>query len=160
MSGTDYPAPGLLRRLAAMVYDAFLVIPLLMFVVALAMGLRELLGEGGEELLSPMLVQSLTVLSVVGFFSAFWLKGGQTLGMQAWRIRLVASAGNELTFGRTVTRIGAALLSAACLGMGYWWCLIDRRKRSWHDHLSGTELVLLPKKNKAGRRRGSGATQE
>ena len=42
-----------------------------------------------------------------------------------------------------------ALLSAACLGLGYLWKLVDRNHRYWHDYLSGTRLVLLPKRGKA-----------
>ena len=34
------------------------------------------------------------------------------------------------------------------LGLGYLWCLVDRRNRYWHDYLSGTELILLPKQEK------------
>jgi uncharacterized RDD family membrane protein YckC len=117
--------------------------------VAAAMGIRQVLGSAADELLPPILVQSLVVICCVGFFAVFWLKSGQTLGMQAWRIKLVPMPGYDLTFGRAVTRCGSALLSVACLGMGYWWCLFDRRRRCWHDYLSGTELVLLPKKPKS-----------
>ncbi len=35
------------------------------------------------------------------------------------------------------------------LGLGYLWCLVDRRGRYWHDYLSGTELILLPKREKS-----------
>lgn len=140
--------PGLPRRLAAIVYDTLLVLPMIMVCVAIALGLRKLLGGAADALLPAALVQAIAVLCCIGFFAVFWLKSGQTLGMQAWRIKLVAMPGNELTFGRVVTRCGSALFSAACLGMGYWWCLFDRRNRCWHDYLSGTELVLLPKKKK------------
>jgi uncharacterized RDD family membrane protein YckC len=142
------PTPGLLRRLAAIIYDTLLVVPLIMVCVGATLLARKALGAAGEDLLPPFLVRSIVVLCCVGFFSVFWLKSGQTLGMQAWRIRLVPSPGNELTFGRTVTRCGSALLSAACLGLGYLWCLFDRRGRSWHDLLSGTELELLPKRSR------------
>ncbi|MFK7828410.1 MAG: RDD family protein [Congregibacter sp.] len=142
------PAPGLLRRLAAILYDTFLVLPLIMVSVALALGVRLLLGSLGDALLPPIAVQTIAVCCCIGFFAVFWMKSGQTLGMQAWRLKLVPMPGNEITFGRVVTRCGSALFSAACLGIGYWWCLFDRRKRCWHDYLSGTELVLMPKKNK------------
>ena len=142
------PAPGLLRRLAAMIYDTLLVIPLVMACVGGSLLLRRALGSAGDDLLPPIVVQAIVVVCCVGFFSVFWLKSGQTLGMQAWRIKLVAAPGNELTFGRTVTRCGSALLSAACFGLGYLWCLVDRRGRSWHDLLSGTELKLLPKRSR------------
>ena len=47
-----------------------------------------------------------------------------------------------------VDRCLGALLSAACLGLGYLWCLVDRRGRYWHDYLSHKELILLPKREK------------
>lgn len=149
MSDPMEPKPaGIFRRLGAIVYDTLLVVPLIMFMVAMIMGARAFLGVAGDEILPPIVVQSLAVIACVGFFAVFWLKNGQTLGMQAWRLKLVPMAGNELTFGRAVTRCGAALLSAACFGLGYLWCLVDRRKLCWHDYLSGTELIVLPKRPK------------
>lgn len=144
------PAPGLLRRLVAIVYDTLLVVPLIMVCVAIALGVRHASGGAGEDVLPPWIVQAISVVCCIGFFGIFWSKSGQTLGMQAWRIKLVPSPGNQLTLGRIVTRCAAALLSAACFGLGYLWCLIDRRRRTWHDHLSGTELVLLPRKSRDG----------
>lgn len=148
MDEAPLPPPGLLRRLIAMVYDTLLVIPLIMAVTAVILGIRHLLGEVADDLLPPAVVQSIAIFCCIGFFSIFWLKSGQTLGMQAWRLKLVPMAGNELSFGRVVTRCGGALLSAACFGLGYLWCLVDRRRRCWHDYLSGTELVLLPKSSR------------
>lgn len=140
--------PSLPRRLAAIVYDTLLVLPLIMVTVGIALGIRTLLGASGEALLPAWVVQCIAIACCIGFFAVFWLKSGQTLGMQAWRIKLVAMPGNELSFGRVVTRCCSALFSAACLGLGYLWCLFDRRGRSWHDYLSGTELQLMPKKPK------------
>ncbi|MEM6605778.1 MAG: RDD family protein [Pseudomonadota bacterium] len=144
----QYPAPSLLRRVAAIVYDSLLVIPLVMACVAAALGAKVSMGSAGEDVLSPFVVQGVAVTACIGFFSVFWLKSGQTLGMQAWRIKLVPTTGNELTFGRVVTRCGSALLSFACLGVGYLWCMVDPKRRTWHDHLSGTELILLPKSSR------------
>jgi len=147
------PPPGLLRRLAAMLYDTFLVLPLIMLSVALALGLYVSLvkltgGVPDPEALSPALRQLIIVITVVGFFSIFWIKSGQTLGMQAWRVQLVTVEGGSLTMKHCLLRALGALLSAACLGLGYLWCLVDREKRYWHDMLSGTRLVTLPKRKK------------
>jgi uncharacterized RDD family membrane protein YckC len=128
-----------------MLYDALLVVALVGVVNAFALGLMAWSSDGAEQLLNPHLVQALTMLTVVGFFSLFWVKNGQTLGMQAWRIRLVDFQGGSPTVARAIVRCAGALLSAACLGLGYLWCLVDHKKRYWHDYLSGTELVLLPK---------------
>ncbi len=143
--------PSLARRLAAIAYDTFLVLPLIMLSVALGLGLKNLITGGtpdasGASLLDIALVRVLATTTVIGFYSAFWLKNGQTLGMQAWRIKLVSSDGAKLSFGRALRRCLGAFVSTVCLGAGYWWCLFDSKKRSWHDHFSGTELILVQKK--------------
>ena len=144
-------SPFLLRRLAAMTYDTFLVLPLVMASVALVMGARTLLGLGpsaeGIVQLNAQLVQLVALLTVVVFFGWFWLKNGQTLGMQAWRIKLQTFSGGSPSLGQVALRCLGALLSAACFGLGYLWCLVDKNHRYWHDYISSTELVLLPKKN-------------
>lgn len=146
-------SPSLPRRLAAMIYDTLLVLPLIMTAVALFMGLRTLVGLGpaadGTVQLDAWLVQLIALATTIGFFCAFWVKSGQTLGMQAWRIKLVGFGGASPRPWRLVLRCLAAVLSIACLGLGYLWCLVDRRGRYWHDYISRTELVLLPKRKKA-----------
>lgn len=128
-----------------MLYDTLLVIALVVVVNALALAVLARVTAGENQVLNPHLVQLLTALSVVGFFSLFWLQNGQTLGMQAWRIKLVDFSGGPPSFGKTLLRCGGASISAACLGLGYLWCLVDRNHRYWHDYLSRTELILLPK---------------
>lgn len=139
------PSPSLLRRLAAMVYDLLLVIALVAVINAIALGILVKVTSGEQQTLGPHLVQLLTALTIVGFFSLFWIKNGQTLGMQAWRIKLVDFDGSPPTLGKCVVRCCGAALSVACLGLGYLWCMVDRNNRYWHDYLSRTELVLLPK---------------
>lgn len=158
MSTTEHtdkhkPHPILARRLAAILYDTFLVLPLIMAGVALSMGVRALLfgsveGDLGQAELNPHLVQLIILIILIGFFSWFWIRSGQTLGMQAWRIKLVSLNGQPVTARMTIIRTLAATLSAACLGAGYLWCLVDSNRRCWHDQLSGTELILLPKLDK------------
>ena len=144
--------PGLLRRLAAMTYDLFLVLPLIMAAVAVATLIAvSLTGESVERYeatLHPALVQSIALACTALFFGYFWRLKGQTLGMQAWRLKLVSRRSEEITVAQVVIRCLGAAVSAAALGLGYLWCLIDRQGLSWHDHLSGTALELLPKKDK------------
>lgn len=146
------PSPFILRRLAAMVYDTLLVLPLIMASVALFLGGRTLLmgspGEGEVVQLNAYLVRLVALLTVFGFFCWFWIKNGQTLGMQAWRIKLVDFAGNKPGAWQSLVRCLGALLSATCLGLGYLWCLVDKHGRYWHDYISRTELVLVPKREK------------
>jgi uncharacterized RDD family membrane protein YckC len=142
--------PMLPRRLAAMLYDTLLVLPIIMASVALSMGARALIFAGGEQdinqqALNPQLVQLIALITATLFFSWFWLRSGQTLGMQAWRIKLVSINGEPLTARQAIIRCLGATLSALCLGIGYWWSLFDPHRRCWHDYISGSELILLPK---------------
>ena len=154
---TDIPRPGLPRRLAAIIYDTLLVLPLVMAAVALTIGGMALAtylhtlatgNAGGVQhggALPPWLVQLLCAATVLGFYCHFWRKGGQSLGMRAWRLRLRNTSGGDVTLSQCLVRCLAAALSLLPAGLGYWWCLVDPRRRCWHDHLSGTELELLPK---------------
>ena len=153
---TDSPhhqSPFLLRRLAAVVYDTCLVLPLIMASVALFMGARTLLwGPAVDDTAAQLdanIVRLVALVCTTGFFCAFWVKSGQTLGMQAWRIKLVSFSGEAPNIRQGVLRCLGAVLSAACLGLGYLWCLVDRNGRYWHDYLSRTELILLPKREKS-----------
>ncbi|MCZ6829403.1 MAG: RDD family protein [Gammaproteobacteria bacterium] len=148
---SEFPSPALPRRLAALIYDTCLVLPLVMFGTAVAMGVH--MGIDGEsstrvdaQVLDANLVQVLTLLTTAAFYCGFWLLKGQTLGMQAWRIRLRSFRGESVTPRQAVLRCLGAVVSLLPAGAGYWWCLFDRNNRYWHDYLSGTELELLPKR--------------
>ncbi|MBP6382319.1 MAG: RDD family protein [Pseudomonadales bacterium] len=146
------PPPGLLRRLAAMLYDSLLVFAVAWTVTALAVFLRlERVGESairasGKAAASGLLLQLAIAVALVLFFGWFWTRSGQTLGMQAWRLRVQQPDGSPISWRQALVRMGGAVLSALCLGAGYWWLLFDRERRTWHDRLSGTRVVLLPKR--------------
>ena len=93
--------------------------------------------------------QDMMTATLEGLVQKFDLKG-QTLGMQAWRIRLrsIDEAQTTISLRQALLRCAGALVSLLPLGAGYWWCLVDRHGRYWHDYLSGTELELLPKEKK------------
>jgi uncharacterized RDD family membrane protein YckC len=88
------PAPGLLRRFAAMLYDSLLLFAVGWTVTAVAVGLRAAsVGEAairasGKAAASGLLLQAAIAATTVLFFGWFWTRSGQTLGMQAWRLRV------------------------------------------------------------------------
>ena len=83
----------------------------------------------------------------VSFFSWFWIKNGQTLGMQAWRIKLISTDGKNIDLKQASIRLLAAIVSAGVFGLGYLWILLEAKNRSWHDIISKTRLILLPDKD-------------
>jgi len=134
---------GLGRRLMAMVYDSLLLLAL-WFLAAIP--LLWLPPEGRAVPWGRLLIQLYFALVAFGFLGGFWVHGGQTLGMRAWRLQLVANAGRGIGWSRALVRFLAAMLSWLCLGLGFLWVLVDRRGLAWHDHLSRTRIVLLPKR--------------
>ena len=86
-------------------------------------------------------------LCVVGvamaFFCGFWVHGGQTVGMRAWRIRVQRDDGGPLGWPRAVARFAALLVAALPAGAGLWWSAFDAGKRGWHDRLTGTRVVRI-----------------
>jgi len=150
-SSNGSPA-GLMRRLAAMLYDTLLVFAVAWSVTAAAVLLRvEMVGEAairasGKPAVSGPLLQGVIGVALVIFFGWFWTHSGQTLGMQAWRLRVQQPDGTPLTWRQALVRMLGAAVSALAGGAGYWWMLIDREGLSWHDRLSRTRVVLLPKR--------------
>ena len=144
---------GLLRRLAAMTYDGLLVAAV---VFLSAVPVVVALGGPPESALAKSLFRLYLAAVMFVFFAGFWMRGGQTLGMRSWRLRLVRMDGGPVGWLEALKRYLAAWLSLVPLGMGWWWMLLDRDKLAWHDRLSGTRLIVLPKSPRAGKAPVSG----
>ncbi len=126
---------GLLRRLAAMLYDALLILAIWM-ITLLAM----VVANGGEPVLGAS-VQALLFLEAFTFFGYFWSAAGQTVGMRAWRLRLVSNEGGRVSLLQATLRFAVALVAVGAFGIGYFWALIDRQGRSWPDMASNCRVL-------------------
>ncbi len=147
------PAP-LWRRLLALLYDSLLLLGL--WLVASALFLPFTGGEAVTRAHSPALFvlhRAVLVGVVVGFYGVFWTRQGHTLGMASWRLRVERdrTPAGLLSWSDVLCRLAAALLSWAVVGLGWLWCLVDARGRTWHDVLSGTRVVVVPKLPKSPR---------
>jgi len=115
------PAAGLLRRLGALTYDCLLLFAIL-FVGTLAL-LPMTRGEGitpaSSGLGTYLAYRGYLSLLALGYFGLAWTRGGQTLGMMAWRIRLRASDGRALDWPSAGWRyaLGLVIASAAEYGL-------------------------------------------
>lgn len=136
-----WPA-GLGRRLGAMIYDALILMAVWMLLGFVAVAIND-----GEANTSP-LFHSLLFVVTFAFFAFFWMRGGMTLGMQAWRLRVQTPDGMSITLMQSLVRFVAAWVSLAALGLGYWWILFDAERRSWSDIASQTRVVVLPRKGR------------
>ncbi len=150
------PAP-IWRRLAAMLYDSFLVLALMflagfinLVIQAQIYGSEQLktMTEQGYNIGGPVFYGVLLV-TVYGFFGFFWTRSGQTLGMQAWRIQIIRQSSNNdkqlITPTQSVVRFLVAIPALLLAGLGLFWAFIDPEKRSWQDMASLSRVILLQK---------------
>ena len=134
-----------------MLYDGLLLAALLMIVTACFLPFT-----GGEAVtwrqfpLLAVLHRLACIAAIVVYCGLPWTQRGQTLGMTTWRLRVQRDDGYLLTWRDVLQRLGASLLSWIPAGLGWWWALFDRERRTWHDLLSRTRVVVLPKRTKAG----------
>lgn len=126
-------------RLLALLYDLFPALGLWFAVGALAV-----LLNGGEPVYGDTLAGWLEMLAlwlVTGAYATIsWRRGGQTLGMRAWRVRVVTAAGNPPSWRSLLVRYAVGTLSLLAAGLGFWWAWIDRDRLTWHDRASGTRV--------------------
>jgi len=130
---------GLLRRLAAMVYDGLLVLALLISTLTLMVVLTNT-PVAGRHVLGILLFESFA------FFTYFWIFRGQTLGMLAWRLVIVSADGYRITFTQSLLRYLTAVVSLALLGVGYLAMYLDPDRRAWPDRMSDTRVLYTPAK--------------
>ena len=159
---TDMPCP-LWRRLLALVYDVLIVVAL-----AMVVGLVCQLATGGALIDTsahariPWWYQPLQGLVIAAYFLSSWLRGGQTVGMRPWRIRVTDANGATPTLQQAVLRLLVAaaplllLLLTPVIGLrATLWCvlaawaawfavaLFDSRRRALHDMIAATEIRQL-----------------
>jgi len=158
-------APGILRRLFSMAYEGTL-----LFAVAFIATWLFQFAAGGAivEGWQRTALQLYLAAVFAAYFLWCWLRGGQTLAMKAWGIRLVAPGQPRVTARQALIRlayaglfIGAfctalvgafvhhnpwlAFLTLAVSGVGLGWALFDRDRQFLYDRLAGTRLVLVDK---------------
>ena len=154
-------APGLPRRLACFVYEGVLLFGVLMISAYLYSSLTQqrhaLHGKTG--------LQAFLFVVLGIYFVWFWSRGGQTVAMKAWHIRLVDAQGTAVTQLRAMARYllawawfvpglvalylsgGAASIGAMfgvlTLGVLGFAALAYLRpdRQFWHDVVCGTRLV-------------------
>ena len=148
---TMIPAP-LWRRLAAILYDCFLIISLCFLVGFINLGIQmwrygpdqlKQMTESGQPLGGPFFYLTLLV-TIFSFFAFFWTRKGQTPGMQAWKLKILNEAGEPISMKQSLLRFMVALPSIFLGLVGLWWILRDRRKKSWQDYASGSGTYYCP----------------
>jgi uncharacterized RDD family membrane protein YckC len=130
---------GLGRRLLSLVYEA-----LLAGAVVLAGSVPFVMLAHGAGMIARPLFQLYLVALTGAYFAWQWRRGGRTLAMKTWGLKLVTRAGDELGWSHAAKRYVYALAGTLSLGAGFLWALLDREGLFLHDRLAGTKIIYAP----------------
>lgn len=152
--------PGLARRLAAFVYEGILLFGVTMIAGYLYASLTQqrhaLQGKAG--------LQAFIFVVLAIYFTWFWSRGGQTVAMKAWNIRLVMADGQPVPQRRALLRYvlawlwflpalaatyladlhgGGTIATLVLAGVAAYAALVRLRpdRQFWHDAVCGTRLI-------------------
>jgi uncharacterized RDD family membrane protein YckC len=143
-----------------MAYESLVVAAILLVASFAFLGATTVRLEG----LARHLFQAYLFLVLGLYFVWCWRRGGQTLPMKAWKLRVVRRDGAPLDTPRAVLRyvlaalaLGAGVVAAAVLWRepGTWrawfalapgavtllWSVVDAERQFLHDRLAGTKIV-------------------
>jgi uncharacterized RDD family membrane protein YckC len=128
----DYAGFG--PRALAFLLDAVIVTVIVVPIMVLGLGVKEMPTENSWELL----VLLATAAAVIGFWRAF----GATPGKIALGLKIVdARTGQAPGIGRLILRFLGYFVSAFPLYLGFLWAALDRRKQGWHDKIARTIVI-------------------
>lgn len=152
--------PGVARRLAAFVYEG-----VLLFGVVVLVGLPySVLTQQRHAMQGQTGLQIVVFVALLLYFVTFWTRGGQTVAMRAWHVRLLTAAGAPVTPLRALARyllawlwFAPALLAAHLAGLHSASAIftllfvgvlayaalasLHPQRQFLHDVLCGTRLV-------------------
>ena len=132
-----------LRRMAAVFYDTMLIgVTTALLGGIIATTVSHVAGvtlHPGSILSNLLFILDLVIAFLL--FGWFWTHGGQTLGMRAWKIKVVTNDGSNFAWQHAFFRYVGALFSWLALGVGFWIAIFDPNKLTWHDRFSRTHLI-------------------
>lgn len=138
-------------RLLALFYDLWPVAALWFVLGFVFSALYTAAGHGVRENIAPFSALQwllwLTCWLATGVYAVTsWRRGGQTLGMRPWRLRLFFPGAAEPDGWKALwIRYCVGTVSLLLCGLGFWWAWLDRDRLTWHDRASGTRLVRAAK---------------
>jgi uncharacterized RDD family membrane protein YckC len=127
---------SLLRRMASIAYEALLLVPVLFISSYLFLSLAQ---SANGQLKRP-LFQLWVICVLAVYFIYCWMRGGQTLAMKTWRIRVAQVDGAPIGLRQAAARFFLSTWGSLLFGVGFWWALVDPDRQFLHDRLSGTRL--------------------
>lgn len=137
MQTEDKPLANVVKRFCALVYDAFLLLALLLLAT-----LPVVLLNQGEAIQNQWLFR-LYLLGILFFYYAWqWRHGGQTLAMVTWRFKVVSVDDKPITWRQCALRF-----MTGAFGLSLFTAYFNKQRIAIHDYCSATRCVVVNKNN-------------
>lgn len=133
----DYGRAPLLRRVLSLAYESLLLAAVLMTGALPFL----LLTQEADRIMARASFQLYLLVLAGIYFSWQWMRGGQTLPMKTWHLKVITRDGGPLTAVRAFQRVVFAIAGTLGLGAGFLWALVDADGQFLHDRLAGTRIV-------------------
>lgn len=131
---------GFFKRIFSLVYDSLAILGIIFSLTLLLVIFNGGTPVAGE--VADFLQLLITVLSGPIFYSYFWLvNDGQTLGMQAWKIKLISE--ERLSLRICLLRCAFSTFSFLFFGLGYLYILLNKEKKSLSDVATNTRICKV-----------------
>ncbi|MDC2994149.1 RDD family protein [SAR86 cluster bacterium] len=127
------------RRLLALFYDLLLIAGILLSFTLLIVIING--GAISSFLGSNLMLLSYFLISFTFYIYFWYFNDGQTLGMQAWKIKLVADDNQAISIKSMLQRLVLGLLFGSIAGLNFFVILFRSDKRSLNDIFSKTKIV-------------------
>jgi len=149
MNVISMDAARLPRILGAIFYDLIIVFA----IIFVAAQWFPLVPVSLQNTSSMILVKQLYMLGISFLYFAYsWKRGGQTIGMKSWRVKLLQDKlpqkekqKKPVSWRQCMVRYLVAIISWLAFGLGFIWIIFSPQHKSWHDMASDTRLVVIPK---------------
>jgi uncharacterized RDD family membrane protein YckC len=138
-AGTPYA--GIATRGVALAADSAVVALILLIGGGLVALVASLVGELHQGWVAGGLLGGAWLIVEVAYFVCFWTTAGQTPGMRALRLRVVAGDGGPPGAWRSLVRFVGLVLAIIPLFAGFLPVLVDDRRRALQDFLAGTVVL-------------------
>ena len=120
-----------------MVYDGVILFGLLIIASAIALPF----GNVEKVAFKDFWFTLWLLLVCFTYLAGCWRYAGMTVGMRAWKVKIINQDGGLISWPRCLLRFLAGFISVAALGIGLLWAIVDKKNRCWHDLLAATVLI-------------------
>lgn len=128
------------RLLATIAYDLIIIIAILLLATTLLFFICLVLQINQPQPQSIYLRVYLFAV-IVSYYHLSWTSHNhQTIGMKAWRVKLINNMPGDITLSQSILRVIGGVIGFVSFGLGYICLYFNKKQLTLADLLSNTKL--------------------